>query len=128
MKARRNEEEETASKIVNKNVTVGHDSTLEQRVDNLIAKSSSNPTNPAPPNPTNRDRNRPYGHPPFQSNPRPRGDYRQDHGHPPMDIRQNLRGPETSAAGPFGKLMVLDLYNVFNVPVGVIQKDFVHPI
>ena len=72
-KARRNEEEETTSKIVSKNVTVGHDSTLEQRVDNLIAKSSSNP---APHNPTNGDNNRPYGHPPFQSNSRPRGDYR----------------------------------------------------
>ena len=71
-----------------KNVTVGHDSTLEQRVDNLIAKSSSNP---APPSPSNGGNNRPYGCPPFQSNSRPRGDY----------IWQNLRGPETSAAGPF---------------------------
>ena len=98
MKAHRNEEEETTSKIISKNVTVGHDSTLEQRVDNLIAKSSSNP---APPNPTNGDNNCPYGHPPFQSNSRPRGDYRRDHGHPPMDIQQNLRGLETSAAGPY---------------------------
>ena len=73
VKACRNEEEETTSKIVSKNVTVGHDSTLEQRVDNLIAKSSSNP---APPNLTNGDNNCPYGHPPFQSNSRPRGDYR----------------------------------------------------
>ena len=98
VKAHRNEEEETASKVVSKNVTIGHDSTLEQRVDNLIAKSSSSP---APPSPTNRVNNCPYGHPPFQSNSRPRGDYKQDHRHPPMDIRQNLRGPETSAAGPF---------------------------
>ena len=98
VKAHRNEEEEITSKIVSKNVTVGHDSTLEQRVDNLIAKSSSNP---APPNPTNGDNNHPYGHPPFQSNSRPRGDYRQDPGHPPMDIQQNLRGLETSAASPF---------------------------
>ena len=73
MKAHRNEEEETTSKIVSKNVTVGHDSTLEQRVDNLIAQSSSNPV---PPNPTHGDNNHPYGHPPFQSNSRPRGDYR----------------------------------------------------
>ena len=94
VKACRNEEEETTSKIVSKNVTVGHDSTLEQRVDNLIAKSSSNL---APPNPTNGDNNCP----PFQSNSRPRGDYKLDHRHPPMDIWQNLRGPETSAAGPF---------------------------
>ena len=73
IKAHRNEEEETTSKIVSKNVTVGHDSTLEQRVDSLIAKSSSNP---APSNPTNRDNNHPYGCPPFQFNPRPRGDYK----------------------------------------------------
>ena len=100
VKAHRNEEEETTSKIVSKNVTIGHDSTLEQRVDNLIAKSSSNP---APLNLTNRNNNRPYGHPPFWSNSRPRGDYRQDHRHPPMGIWKNLRGPETSAAGPFRK-------------------------
>ena len=92
MKAHRNEEEETASKVVSKNVT------LEQRVDHLIAKSSRSP---APPSPTNGVNNRPYGRPPFQSNFRPRGDYKQDHGHPPMDIQQNLRGPETSAADPF---------------------------
>ena len=98
MKARRNEEEDTTSKVVSKNVTVGHDSTLEQRVDNLIAKSNSNP---APPNPINRDNSHNYGHPPFQSNPRSKGDYRQNPGRPPLDIRQNLRGPETSAAGPY---------------------------
>ena len=97
MKARRNEEEETTSKVVSKNVTVGHDSTLEQRVDNLIAKSNSNP---APPNPTKGDNSHNYGRPPLQSSSRPKRDYRQDPGHPPMDIRQNLRGPETSAAGP----------------------------
>ena len=68
------------------------------RVDHLIAKSSRSP---APPSPTNGVNNRPYGHPPFQSNFRPRGDYKQDHGCSPMDIWQNLRGPETSAAGPF---------------------------
>ena len=98
VKAHRNEEEETTSKVVSKNVTVGHDSTLEQRVDNLIAKSSSSP---APPSLTNGVNNCPYGHPPFQSNSRPRGDFKQDHGCSPMDIGQNLRGTETSAAGPF---------------------------
>ena len=60
MKARGNEEEETTSKIVSKNVTVGHDSTLEQRVDNLIAKFNSNP---APPNPINGSNNHNYGCP-----------------------------------------------------------------
>ena len=98
MKARRNEEEETTSKIVSKNVTIGHDSTLEQRVDNLIAKSNSNP---APPNPANGDISHNYGHPPFQSNSRSKRDYGQNPGHPPMDIWQNFRGPETSAAGPY---------------------------
>ena len=98
MKAHRNEVEETTSKIVSKNVTIGHDSTLEQRVDNLIAKSNSNP---APLNPTNGDNSHNYGYPPFQSSSRPKRDYRLDPGCPPMDIWQNLRGPETSAAGPY---------------------------
>ena len=57
MKAHRNEQEETTSKIVSKNVTVGHDSTLERRVDDLIAKSNSNP---APPTPTNGENNHNY--------------------------------------------------------------------
>ena len=100
VKARRNEEEETTSKIVSKNVTIGHGSTLEQRVDDLIAKSNSNP---APPSPTNGDSGRNYGRSPFQSSSRPKRDYRQDPGCPPMDIWQNLRGPGTSAAGPYRK-------------------------
>ena len=98
MKAHRNEEEETTSKVVSKNVTVGHDSTLEQRVDNLIAKSNSNPT---PLNPTNGDNSHHYGRPPFQSGSRPKRDSRQDPGSPLLEIQQNLRGPETSAAGPY---------------------------
>ena len=72
VKARRNEEEETTSKMVSKNVTVGHDSTLEHRVDNLIAKANSHP---ASPNPINGDNNHNYGHPSFQSNSRPKQDY-----------------------------------------------------
>ena len=71
VKARRNEEEETTSKVVSKNVTIGHDSTLEQRVDNLIAKSNGNP---APLNPANGDNSHHYGHPPFQSGSRPKRD------------------------------------------------------
>ena len=98
VKAHRNEEEETSSKVVSKNVTVGHDSTLEQRVDNLIAKSNSSP---APLNPTNGDNSHHYGHNPFQSGSRPKSDSRRDTGHPPLDIWQNLRGPETSAVGPY---------------------------
>ena len=98
VKARRNEEEEITSRVVNKNVTVENKPTLEQRVDNLIAKSDRNR---ASPNSLNRDNNQNYGRPPFQSNQRFRGDYRPPLGHPQGDIRQNLKGPETSAAGPF---------------------------
>ena len=75
-----------------------NDSTLEQQVDRLIAKSNSNP---APLFPTNRDNSQNYGQPPFQSNPKSKGDYRQAPRCPQVDIRQNLRGPEPSAAGPF---------------------------
>ena len=79
VKACRNEEEETTSKIVSKNVTVGHDSTLEQRVDNLIAKSNSSP---APPNPINGGDNHNYGHPPSQSSSRPKKDINETMGIP----------------------------------------------
>ena len=72
VKARRNEEEEITSKVVNKNVTVGNNPTLEQRVDSLIAKSNRNQ---ASPNSPNRDNSQNYGRPPFQSNQRSRGDY-----------------------------------------------------
>ena len=98
VKACRNEEEEITSKVVNKNVTVGNHPTLEQRVDSLIAKLNRNH---ASPNSPNRDNSQNYGQPPFQSNQRSRGDYRSPLGHPQGDIRQNLRGPETSAAGPY---------------------------
>ena len=98
VKARRNEEEESASRLVNKNVMIHDNTTLEQRVEHLIAKSNNNPT-PAPLPRVNRDNSRNYGRPPFQSNQRFRRDYKP----PQMDIRQNLRGPETSSAGPFGE-------------------------
>ena len=98
VKTRRNEEQEITSKVVNKNVTVENNPTLEQRVDSLIAKSNRNQ---ASPNPPNRDNSRNYGRPPFQSNQRSRGDYKSPLGHLQGDIRQNLRGPETSAAGPY---------------------------
>ena len=98
VKARRNEEEEITSKVVNKNVTVENNPTLEQRVDSLIAKSNRNQ---ASPNFPNRDNSQNYGRPPCQSNQRSTGDYKSPLGHPQGDIRQNLRGPETSAAGPY---------------------------
>ena len=52
VKAHRNEEEETTSKVVNKNVIVEDGSTLEQRVDRLIVKSNINQN---PQNIPNRD-------------------------------------------------------------------------
>ena len=72
VKAHRNEEEESASRVVNKKVTIENDSTLEQRVDRLIAESSSN-NNQAPSFPTNRDNSQNYGRPPLQANHRSKG-------------------------------------------------------
>ena len=68
----------------------------------MLAKSNSNPT-PAPQPRVNRDSSQNYGRPPFQFNPRSKRDYRQSSGPPQLDIRQNLRGPKPSAAGPFGE-------------------------
>ena len=99
VKARRNEEEEYASQIINKKMTMENDSTLEQWVDRLIAKSSNQYLAPQPP--TKRDNSWNYGRPPFQANFKSKSDYQQAPKCPPWDIRQNLRGPEPSAAGPF---------------------------
>ena len=102
VKARRNEEEESASRIINKKMTTENDSTLEQQVDRSIAKSSNgNNQYQAPQSPTKRDNNRNYGRSPLQANFKSKGDYRQALRCPPGDIRQNLRGAEPSAAGPF---------------------------
>ena len=96
VKACRNEEEEISSKLVNKSAVA--DSTLEERVERLITKSNQ----PSPgPSRDNRDNSRNYGGPPFQSNQRSRGDFNNNSCQPPGNIRQNLRGTEPSAAGPF---------------------------
>ena len=101
VKAHRNEEEETTSKLVNKSAVA--DSTLEERVDRLIVKSNqSNQPSPGPSR-DNRDNSRNYGRPPFQQNPRSRSDFTNNPCQLPGDIRQNLRGPEPSAACPFGE-------------------------
>ena len=102
VKACRNEEEETTSRVISKNMMVQDGTTLEQQVDHVLAKSNSNST-PAPQPQVNRDNSRNYGRPPFQFNPRSKRDYRQSPGPPPLDMRRNLRGPEPSAAGPFGE-------------------------
>ena len=96
VKAHRNEEEESISQIINKKITMENDSTLEQRVDRLIAKS-----NQAPQSSAKRDNSWNYSRPPFQTNFKSKSDYGQAPQHPLGDIRQNLRGPEPSAAGPF---------------------------
>ena len=81
-----------------------NNSTLEQQVDQLIAKSSNNTNQYQTPQfPTNRDNSQNYGRPPFQANPRSKGDYQQALRQPPGDIRQNLGGLKPSAAGPFGE-------------------------
>ena len=68
VKAHRNEEEETTSCVVSKNMMVQDYTTLGQRVDRLIAKSN-NILAPAPQLQVNEDNSRNYGRPPFQSNP-----------------------------------------------------------
>ena len=81
-----------------------NESTLEQQVDQVIAKSR-NDTNwyQNPWFSINRDNSHNYGWPPFQANSRSKGDFWQAPRCPSEDIRQNLRGPEPSAAGPFGE-------------------------
>ena len=64
VKACRNGEEETTSKVVNKNLIVDDDSTLEWTVDRLITKSNINQNLPFT---SNRDNSQNYGRPPFQS-------------------------------------------------------------
>ena len=73
VKAHRNEEEESVSWIINKKMTMESDSTLEQRVDQLIAKSSNQ--NQAPQSSNKRDNSRNYGRPPFQTNFKSKSDY-----------------------------------------------------
>ena len=63
VKAHRNEEEETTSKLVNKSVVA--DFTLEERVDRLLERSSqSNQPSPGSSR-DNRDNSHNYGRPPF---------------------------------------------------------------
>ena len=98
VKVHRNEEEEMTSKLVNKSATM--DNTLEEKVDRLIVKSNHR----LPPNPSlrgNPDHSHNYGRPPPQWNQRPEKNTVPNFQESWVDIRQNLRGPEPSAAGPF---------------------------
>ena len=100
VKACRNEEEEMTSKLVNKSAMM--DNTLEERVDRLIVKSNERP----PPNPSlrgNSDNSHNYGRPLPQWNQRPERNTAPNFQESWVDIRQNLRVPELSAARPFGE-------------------------
>ena len=100
VKAHRNEEEEMASKLVNKGAVT--ENTLEERVDRLIVKSNQR----QPPNTSfrgNSDNSRNYGRSPSQQNQRPERNITLNFQEPWVDIQQNLRGPEPSATGPFGE-------------------------
>ena len=98
VKARRNKEEEITSKLVNKSATM--DKTLEERVDRLIVKSNQR----VPPNPGlrgNTDNSHKYGRPLPQWNQKPERNTVPNFQEPRVNIWQNLRGPEPSAARPF---------------------------
>ena len=101
VKAHRNEEEETTSKLINKSAVT--DSTLEERVDRLIERSNQSHQPNLGLNRDNRDNSHNNGMPPFQQNQRSRGDFGNTLHQPLSDIRQNLRGPKPNAAGPFGE-------------------------
>ena len=95
VKAHQNEEEEMTSKLVNKGSVMGN--TLEERVDQLIAKSYQElPSN---------QRGKPNGHSfdraSYVCNQRPKGNLNSNFLKPQNDIHQNLQGPIPSAAGPF---------------------------
>ena len=72
VKAHRNEEEETTSKLVNKSAVA--DSTLEERVDRLIVRSNQSNQPSTGPSIDNRNNSHNYGRPPFQQNLRSWGD------------------------------------------------------
>ena len=99
VKACRNEEEDTTSKLLSKSAVT--DSTLEDRVDRLIERSN-NQFN-SNPNKINWDNSHNYGRPPFQQSQRSRGDFPTNPHSSVNDVWQNLRGPEPSAACPFGE-------------------------
>ena len=100
VKARRNEEEEITSKLVNKGAIM--ENTLGERVDRLIVKSNQR----QPLNTSfwgNPDNSHNYGRSPSQQNQRPERNTTPNFQEPHVDIWQNLRGPEPSTAGPFGE-------------------------
>ena len=73
VKAHRNEEEETTSKLISKSAVA--DSTLEERVDRLIERSNQSNQPNTGLSRDNRDNSHNYGRPPFQPNQRSRSDF-----------------------------------------------------
>ena len=100
VKMHRNEEEEMTSKLVNKGAVM--EDALEERVDRLIAKSNQR----QPLNTSfwgNPDNSHNYGRSPSQQIQRLEENTTPNSQELWVDIWQNLRGPEPSAAGPFGE-------------------------
>ena len=95
IKAHQNEEEEMTSKLVNKGSVMG--STLEERVDRLIAKSNQE----LPPNGRGNPSSRSFDRDPYTCNLRSERNPNPIFQESRNDICQNLRSPEPSAAGPF---------------------------
>ena len=107
VKVHRNEEEEITSKLVNKGLVM--ENTLEERVDRLIVKSNQR----LPPDPSlrgNTGNSHNYGRPPPQWNQRPERNAVPNFQESQVDIRQNLRGPEPSAARPFGEFRPIQCF------------------
>ena len=71
VKACRNEEEETTSKLVNKSAVAG--STLEERVDRLIVRSNQSNQPSQGPSQDNRDKSHNYWRPPLSTKPEIQG-------------------------------------------------------
>ena len=87
VKARRNEEEEMTSKLVNNSAMI--DNTLEERVDRLIVKSNQR----LPPNPSlrgNQDNSHNYGRLLPQWNQRPERNTVPNFQESWVDIQQNI--------------------------------------
>ena len=95
VKARRNDEEEMTSKLVNKGSVMGN--TLEEGVDRFIAKSNQELPSNQRGNLSGHSTNRAS----YLHGPRPERNGNMNLQKPRDDIHQNLRGPEPSAAGPF---------------------------
>ena len=95
VKVCQNEEEEMTSKLVNKGLVM--ESTLEERVDRLIAKSNQEP----PPNQRGNPNSHSFDRVPYTRNQRSERNPNLNFQESQNDIHQNLRDPEPSVAGPF---------------------------